>query len=87
MRTLLDYKYQLRLEKRFEQLNPVHHGALGLFKRVERDKAMMLPFFMALILHAVLEREVRNAMTETKMLSEQPAIKYYPTKSICAFIA
>lgn len=56
------YKYQPRLEKRFEQLKTVHNAAPTLFKKVERVEAMIFLFFMALILQAVIEREVRTAM-------------------------
>lgn len=59
---LLAYKYQPRLEKRFEQLKTVHNAAPTLFKRVERVEAMMFLFFMAMILQAVIEREVRQSM-------------------------
>jgi len=51
------YKYQPRLEKRFCQLKSVHQVAPTLFKRVERVEAIMLLFFLALILQAVIERE------------------------------
>lgn len=61
---LLAYKYQPRLEKRFEQLKTVHNAAPTLFKKVERVEAMMFVFFMALILQAVMEREVRKSMVE-----------------------
>ena len=61
---LLAYKYQPRLEKRFEQLKTVHNGATTLCKKVERVEAMMFLFFLALVLQVVLEREVRHAMIE-----------------------
>lgn len=71
---LLAYKYQPRLEKRFEQLKTVHHAAPTLFKKVERVEAMMFLFFMALILQAAIEREVRQSMDE----SDIDAIPIYP---------
>ncbi|MGI9295833.1 MAG: IS1634 family transposase [Pseudomonadales bacterium] len=71
---LLAYKYQPRLEKRFEQLKTVHHGAPTLFKKVERVEAMMFLFFMALIMQAVIEREVRQSMNEHAI----DAIPIYP---------
>ncbi len=61
---LLAYKYQPRLEKRFEQLKSVHNAAPTLFKNVERVEAMMFLFFMALIMQAVIEREVRQSMND-----------------------
>jgi len=48
-------KCQPRLEKRFEQLKTVHHGAPTLFKKVERVEAMVFLFFMALALQAVID--------------------------------
>ena len=77
---LLAYKYQPRLEKRFEQLKTVHNGAPTLFKKVERVEAMMFLFFMALVLQAVLEREVRNAMIEETIDS----IPVYPEHRLSA---
>ena len=77
---LLAYKYQPRLEKRFEQLKTVHHGAPTLFKKVERVEAMMFLFFMALVLQAVLEREVRYAMIEETI----DAIPVYPEHRLSA---
>jgi len=77
---LLAYKYQPRLEKRFEQLKTVHHGAPTLFKKVERVEAMMFLFFMTLVLQAVLEREVRKAMIEETIDS----IPVYPEHRLSA---
>jgi len=68
------YKYQPRLEKRFCQLKSVHHVAPTLFKRVERVEAIMLLFFLALILQAVIERQVRRQMK----VSDIDALSLYP---------
>ena len=68
------YKYQPRLEKRFEQLKSVHNAAPTLFKKVERVEAMMFVFFMALILQSVIEREVRLSMKDASI----DAIPVYP---------
>ena len=77
------YKYQPRLEKRFYQLKTVHLAAPTLFKKVERVEAMMLLFFLALILQAVIEREVRQQMSVAKIkaLSIYPEhrLAYHPT--------
>jgi transposase len=59
---LMAYKYQPRLEKRFEQLKSVHDAAPLLFKKVERVEAIMFLFFLALIIQSVLERQVRGKM-------------------------
>ncbi len=68
------YKYQPRLEKRFYQLKSVLSAAPTLFKKVERVEAMMLLFYLALILQAVIERKTRQKMGE----QEIPALFIYP---------
>lgn len=77
------YKYQPQLEKRFCQLKSVHHVAPTLFKRVERVEAIMLLFFLALILQAVIERQVRQQMkaADINALSIYPEhrLAYHPT--------
>ncbi len=56
------YKYQPRLEKRFAQFKNIHNAAPLLFKKVTRIEANLFLFFIALMLQALLEREVRNSM-------------------------
>jgi len=77
------YKYQPRLEKRFCQLKSVHNVAPTLFKNVERIEAIMLLFYLALILQAVIEREVRQNMraSDIEALSIYPEhrLAYHPT--------
>ena len=77
------YQYQPRLEKRFCQLKSIHKVAPTLFKRVERVEAIMLLFFLALILQAVIEREVRRQMKQSDIdaLSIYPEhrLAYHPT--------
>jgi transposase len=68
------YKYQPRLEKRFSQLKTVHNAAPLLFKKIERIEANMFGFFIALVIQALIEREVRNKMKEHKI----EKIKVYP---------
>jgi transposase len=68
------YKYQPRLEKRFSQFKKIHNAAPLLFKKIERIEANMLGFFIALVIQALIEREVRNKMKEQKI--EQ--IRVYP---------
>jgi len=68
------YKYQPRLEKRFAQFKSIHHAAPLLFKKVTRIEANLFLFFMALMLQALLEREVRNAMAAQRIKS----IPLYP---------
>lgn len=80
---LLAYKYQPRLEKRFEQLKSVHRAAPTLFKKVERVEAMMFLFFMALIIQAVIEREVRRTMDDQAIdaipIYPEHRLAYHPT--------
>jgi len=68
------YKYQPRLEKRFEQFKQIHHGMPLLFKKLERIEATMFAFFIALIIQALIERQVRNQMADLNI----PAIALYP---------
>ena len=68
------WKYQPRLEKRFEQLKHVHRAAPLLLKKIERVEATMFIFFVALIVQALLEREVRKALKRQK---KRP-LKLYP---------
>jgi len=80
------YKYQPRLEKRFEQLKQVLLGAPLLFKKIERIEGMMLMFFLGLLVQALIEREVRKAMKQEEIEKifiypeERPATA--PTTSI-----
>jgi transposase len=59
---LMAYKFQPRLEKRFNLLRSVLLAAPLLFKKIERVEAIMFVFFVALILQAVIERQVRKSM-------------------------
>ena len=68
------YKYQPRLEKRFSQFKKIHHAAPLLFKKVERIEANMFGFFIALVVQALIEREVRIKMKEQKI----EKIRVYP---------
>ena len=82
---LLAYKYQPRLEKRFNQFKSVHEAAPLLFKNIERVEAIMFLFFMALIIQGVIERKVRMSMKEQdiKSLPVYPEYRkaFYPTTS------
>lgn len=63
------YKYQPRLEKRFSQFKSIHNAAPLLFKKIERVEANMFAFFIALIIQALIEREVRQKMKTHKIHS------------------
>ena len=68
------YKYQPRLEKRFSQFKSIHHAAPLLFKKIERVEANMFAFFIALVIQALIEREVRQKMKE----GDIPSLALYP---------
>lgn len=77
------YKYQPRLEKRFTQFKSIHHAAPLLFKNIERVEAMMFLFFVALIIQAVIERQIRNNMKKNEIdklpLYPEHRLSYHPT--------
>jgi len=68
------YKYQPRLEKRFSQFKSIHNAAPLLFKNITRVEANMFLFFVALIIQALIEREVRKKMNE----EGRKALNIYP---------
>lgn len=68
------YKFQARLEKRFSQFKDVHRAAPLLFKKIHRVEANMFVFFIALLIQALLERELRKKLTERSL----PPLKLYP---------
>jgi len=82
---LTSYKYQPRLEKRFNQFKSVHEAAPILFKNIERVEAIMFLFFIALIVQGIIERKVRMSMKERaiKSLLVYPEYRksFYPTTS------
>lgn len=63
------YKYQPRLEKRFCQFKNIHNAAPLLFKKIERVDANMFAFFIALMIQALIERQVRQKMKENNRFS------------------
>ncbi|MBU0577841.1 IS1634 family transposase [Patescibacteria group bacterium] len=80
---LAAYKYQPRLEKRFTQFKSIHNAAPLLFKNIERVEAMMFLFFIALMIQAVIEREVRMNMKKNAIdklaLYPEHRLSYHPT--------
>ena len=80
---LAAYKYQPRLEKRFTQFKSIHNAAPLLFKNIERVEAMMFLFFIALMIQAVIEREVRMNMKKNEIdklpLYPEHRLSYHPT--------
>jgi transposase len=82
---LVSYKYQPRLEKRFNQFKSVHEAAPILFKNIKRVEGVMFLFFVALIVQGIIERKVRMSMKERsiKSLPIYPEYRrsFYPTTS------
>lgn len=80
---LLAYKYQPRLEKRFTQFKSIHKAAPLLFKNIERVEGIMFLFFVALMVQAIIEREVRRKMKDKNILAlpvyPENRIAYHPT--------
>ena len=68
------WKYQPRLEKRFEQFKHVHRAAPLLLKKIERVEANMFIFFVALMVQALLEREIPKGLSRQK----KGPLKLYP---------
>lgn len=68
------WKYQPRIERRFEQFKHVHRAAPLLFKKIERVEANLFVFFVALMAQALLERQLRQAL---KAQAAAP-LKLYP---------
>jgi len=63
------YKYQPRLEKRFCQFKNIHNAAPLLFKKINRVDANMFAFFIALMIQALIERQVRQKMKANNRFS------------------
>jgi transposase len=76
---LAAYKFQPRLEKRHEQLKSVQSLTPMWLKNVSRIEAVLFLYFVALLVQALLEREVRTAMAREKI--EQ--LPLYPEEREC----
>jgi transposase len=76
---LLWYKFQPRLEKRFEQLKTVLGVRPVSLKKVERVEAYCLLYFIALVVEALIERELRQAMRREGIRM----LPLYPEKRLC----
>lgn len=73
------YKFQPKLEKRHEQLKSVQNLAPVWLKNVSRIEALLFLYFIALLVYALLERQVRQAMERTGL--EQ--LPLYPEDRAC----
>jgi transposase len=76
---LTAHKAQPRIEKRFEQLKTVHEIAPVFLKNEARIEALFTVYFLALVVQALIERELRQAMAAAQI--EQLPI--YPEQRAC----
>jgi len=73
------YKYQPFVEKRHEQLKTAAEVVPVNFKMPERIEAYLLLYFIAVTVHALIERKVRDAMKARGIRS----IPLYPEERAC----
>ena len=77
------YKYQPRLEKRFNLLKSILGVAPLFFKKIERVEGIMFLFFLALMVQALIERKVRMNMKAHKIealpLYPEHRLSFHPT--------
>jgi transposase len=76
---LLAYKQQPAIERRFEQLKTDFVVAPIYLKEVSRIQALLCVYFLALLVEALLERELRRAMER----EEIEALPLYPERRAC----
>lgn len=77
--TLLAYKRQPVIEKRFSQLKTDFAVAPVYLKNVSRIQAMLCIYFFALLVQTLLERELRQAMEAAGLES----LPLYPEGRAC----
>jgi transposase len=73
------HKGQPAIEKRFEQIKTVHEIAPVFLKNPQRIEALFTLYFLALLIQALIERELRQAM-QRERLKELPI---YPEQRAC----
>lgn len=73
------YKFQPRLERRFSQLKSVYDVAPVFLKNPARIEALLFLYFVALLIDALIERSIRNAMKAEDLSS----IPIYPETRAC----
>jgi len=76
---LLAYRYQPNLEKRHHQLKGVLDAAPVYLKSAARIEALFTCHFIALLLHALTERELRRAMAREGI----DRLPLYPEERAC----
>jgi len=73
------YKFQPRLEKRHEQLKTVYLVAPALLKNEGRIEALLLLFFLAMLVQGLIERELRQGMKAEEIAT----LPLYPEGRSC----
>jgi transposase len=73
------YKYQPFIEKRHEQLKTAAEVVPVNFKTPERIEAYLFLYFIAVTIHALIERQIRDAMKSRGIKS----IPLYPEERAC----
>jgi transposase len=73
------YKFQPRLEKRHEQLKSVQNIAPVWLKSVARIEALLFLYFIAILIHALIERELRLGMAAAGV----ERLPLYPEERLC----
>ena len=68
------------IEKRFEQIKTVHEIAPVFLKNEGRIEALFTLYFLALLVQALIERELRLAMKHENIAD----LPLYPEQRLCA---
>lgn len=76
---LKTYKYQPYLEKRHEQLKSVYNVAPVFLRNPQRIEALLLLYFLGMMIMSLIERKVRSEMKERDL----PSIPIYPEGRPC----
>lgn len=76
---LAAYKRQPHLEKRFAQFKSQFEVALVFLKSIQRVVALLTVYFFALVIQALIERELRLAMKREGIDS----LPFYPEQRKC----
>jgi transposase len=76
---LLMYKYQPNLEKRHEQLKSVYNIAPVFLQNPQRIEALMLIYFLGMLIVSLMERDIRKEMEK----QELDSIPIYPEDRKC----
>lgn len=76
---LVAYKHQPTLEKRHEQFKSVLEVMPVFLKNHTRIEALLFIYFLALLVEALIERELRRNMKQQKL----PSLPLYPESRAC----